>query len=83
VRLLSLEPVKGNIDLHVDKGHLSILIAPESSATLTVRAGQGRVQSNIPLSGSIGGERQEFTGRLGDGQYTVLLEAEGGDIVVN
>ncbi len=83
VRLLSLEPVKGNIDLHVDKGHLSILIAPESSAALTVRAGQGRVQSNIPLSGSIGGERQEFTGRLGDGQYTVLLEAEGGDIVVN
>jgi hypothetical protein len=83
VRLLSLEPVKGNMDLHVDKGHLSILIAPESSAALTVRAGQGRVQSNIPLSGSIGGERQEFTGRLGDGQYTVLLEAEGGDIVVN
>jgi len=83
VRLLSLEPVKGNIDLHVDKGHLSILIAPESSAALTVRAGQGRVQSNIPLSGSIGGERQEFTGRLGDGQFTVLLEAEGGDIVVN
>lgn len=83
VRLLSLEPIKGNMDLHVDKGHLSILIAPESSAALTVRAAQGRVQSNIPLNGSIGGERQEFTGRLGDGQYTVLLEAEGGDIVVN
>ena len=83
LRLLSLEPIKGNIDLHVDKGHLSVFIAPESSAALTVRAGQGRVQSNIPLNGSIGGERQEFTGRLGDGQYAVLLEAEGGDIVVN
>ncbi len=82
-RLLSLEPIKGSIDLKVDKGHLSILIAPESSAALTVRAGQGRVQSSIHLNGSIDGDRQEFTGRLGDGQYTVLLEAESGDVVVN
>ncbi len=83
VRLLSLEPLGGDVDIRVDRGAISALLAPESSATLTLRATDGRVQSGIPLTGSINGALQEFTGRLNDGQFNVLLEAAGGNIVLN
>lgn len=83
MRLLSLEPLGGDVDIRVDRGAISALLAPESSATLTLRATDGRVQSGIPLTGSINGALQEFTGRLNDGQFNVLLEAAGGNIVLN
>lgn len=83
IRLLSLEPLMGNLDLRAEKAGISLLLTPETSATLTLRAGQGRVQSSLPLTGVIGGDQQEFTGRLNDGRFTVLLETDGGDIVLN
>lgn len=83
IRLISLEPLAGDMDLKADPGAVSALVAPESSAEFTLRAEGGRVQSTVPLTGSLAGDRQEFTGKLGEGKYRVLMEARGGDVALN
>lgn len=83
IRLISLEPLAGDMDLKADPGAVSALVAPESSAEFTLRSEGGRVQSTVPLTGTLAGDRQEFTGKLGEGKYRVLMEAKGGDVALN
>lgn len=83
IRLISLEPLAGDMDLKADPGAVSALVAPESSAEFTLRAEGGRVQSTVPLTGALAGDRQEFTGKLGEGKFRVLMEARGGDVALN
>lgn len=82
-RLLSLEPIRGNYDILVEEGNLSVFIAPDSNAEVTIRTEGGRVQSALPLSGSIKQDVQEFFGRLNEGTYTVRLESKNGDVLLN
>ena len=82
-RLLSLEPIRGNYDMLVEEGNLSVFIAPASNAEVTIRTENGRVQSALPLSGSLKGEVQEFFGRFNDGTYTLRLESRNGDVLLN
>lgn len=83
VRLLSLEPVRGNYDILVEDGNLNAFINPNSDASITVRTGGGRVQSALPLLGSINQDVQEFFGRINEGNYTVVLESRNGDVILN
>ncbi len=83
VRLLCLEPIKGDLDILVERGDLNVFIAPDSHATINVKATNGRVQSALSLSGSINRDVQEFFGRINDGTYTVRLESREGDIFLN
>lgn len=83
VRLLSLEPIKGNFDILVEEGGLNAFIDPASDASVTIKTVGGRVQSALPLSGSIQQDAQEFFGRLNEGKYTVRLESRNGDVLLN
>lgn len=84
VRILALEGVHGEYDILAEEGDISLLLAPASNIALTVttKAG-GAVHSAFPLDGSIGGDTQQFHGRLGEGEQRVRLEAIGGDIYLD
>ncbi len=83
VRILSLEPIRGNYDILVERGNLNAFIVPASSADVTIRTLGGRVQSALPLSGTIKQDIQEFFGRFNEGTYTVRLESNNGDVLLN
>lgn len=83
VRLLSLEPIKGNYDILVEEGGLNAFIDPGSNASVTIKTVGGRVQSALPLSGSIQQDVQEFFGRINEGKFTVRLESKNGDVLLN
>ena len=83
VRLLSLEPIKGNYDILVEEGGLNAFIDPGSNASVTIKTVGGRVQSALPLSGSIQQDVQEFFGRINEGKLTVRLESKNGDVLLN
>lgn len=83
VRMLALDPLAGDVIIRGGKGRVTLVIAPESSANITLRAMGGRVDSRIPLTGFIDRDRQEFTGKLGDGAFTLLVETRGGNITLN
>lgn len=83
VRILALEPVGGDFDVLVDDGNLSMLLAPQSDAALTLKTENGVVHSAIPLTGSISRDSRTYQGRLQDGRYAVKLETRNGDIVLD
>lgn len=83
VRLLSLEPVKGNYDILVEEGGLNAFINPDSDVSVTIKTNRGRVQSALPLTGSIKQDVQEFFGRINEGTYTLRLESRSGDVILN
>ena len=83
VRILCLEPIQGNLDVLVEDGNLNTFIAPDSDASLNVKAASGIVQSSLSLSGTINREYQEFFGRLNTETHTVRLETLNGDIFLN
>ncbi|HOK88513.1 MAG TPA: hypothetical protein PK379_00655 [Candidatus Hydrogenedentes bacterium] len=83
VRLISLDPLAGDVVIRGGTGNVTLVIAPESSATITLRALGGRVDSRVPLTGFIDQDRQEFTGKLGDGTFTLMVETRGGNIILN
>jgi len=83
LRMLSLDPLGGDVIVRGGKGNVVLVIAPESSANITLRAEGGRVDSRIPLTGFIDRDRQEFTGKLGDGTFTLMVETRGGNITLN
>ena len=83
VRMLALDPLAGDVIIRGGTGQVTLVIAPESSANITLRALGGRVDSRVPLTGFIDRDRQEFTGKLGDGAFTLMVETRGGNIVLN
>lgn len=83
VRLLSLEPVKGNYDILVEEGSLNAFINPASNASITIKTTGGRVQSALPITGSIKQDLQEFFGRINEGTFSVRLESRSGDVILN
>ena len=83
VRLLSLEPIKGDYDILVEDGNLNAFVDPASDAAITIKTVGGRVQSALPLSGSIERDTQEFFGRINEGAFTVRLESQNGNVLLN
>lgn len=83
VVILAMEGIKGDYDISVDDGDLSMVIAPESDASIWTNVTGGVVYSSIPLSGSIEGDRREFHGRVGAGLHKVTLTAKGGNVVLD
>jgi len=83
VHFLSLAPLAGKMDIFTEAGDINVFIAPESSASITVKTQGGQIRSALPLTGSINLESQEFFGRINTGEHTVLLETVQGSIYLN
>ncbi len=83
VRIIALEGIKGDYDIQVEQGNLSILLPASTDAAFEVVAENGTVYSAIPLTGTINRGVQEFHGRLTNGSHRVTLRAEDGDIRIN
>jgi hypothetical protein len=83
VRILALDGIAGDFDAEVESGTLSLLLPSYADATLTAIAEEGRVESAIPLTGTINGSRQEFHGQLSSGRHKLSLRAKNGSIVID
>ena len=83
VRILCLEAIQGDFDVLVEDGNLNAFIAPNSETAVSVKAVNGRVESSIPLSGTINRDSQEFFGHLNTETHTVRLECINGTIFLN
>ena len=82
-RIIALEGIKGNFDVKVEQGNLSILIPPSADATLSLAAEEGAVHSAIALSGTIQKGQQKFIGTLNKGTYQVALKTIRGNIILD
>jgi hypothetical protein len=83
VRILALDGVGGNYDILAEQGDISILTGPETDAALSAKSTGGAIDSALPLTGSVTRGAQELQGRLKDGRFTIRLETQSGDIVIN
>lgn len=82
IRIISFEGVNGNYDVRAEQGNISILLPPESDASLAATAENGAVHSTIPLTGNIKKDFQEFV-KTTAGTYRVTLQTKNGDILIN
>jgi hypothetical protein len=85
VRILALEGLGGDYDVQAENGNLSMVLAPEADAALNIKANNGIVYGfkNLPLTGTITRDIEEFHGKLKDGAHAVRLETQAGDIVLD
>ncbi len=86
VHILATEGVKGNYDVLVEERDLHLALGggelPKANLKVTVEG--GTVDSAYPLSGQILGRRkEEFGNYVGEGAFSMQLEARNGDIVLD
>jgi hypothetical protein len=82
VRIISFDGIGGNYSVTAEQGNISILLPPETDATLTATAVFGVVRSSIPLTGNKKKDFEEFT-KPGTGPYRVTLKTRQGDILLD
>lgn len=86
VRILALDGVRGDYEVFVEKGDLSIMLLPTSDATIWIKAVRGTVNPNngVVLSGTIEKDIQRFQGSMNNGAlHRVYLEATDGDVAID
>ena len=84
VRILALGGVKGDYDVLVEEGDLRLALGALPVANLKVAVDGGTVDSVYPLPGQILGRRkEEFRNIVGEGAFSMKLEARNGDIVLD
>lgn len=84
VRILALGGVKGDYDVLVEEGDLRLALGVLPAANLNVAVDGGTVDSVYPLPGQILGRRkEEFRNIVGEGVFSMKLEARNGDIVLD
>lgn len=82
IRIISFEAIHGNYDVNVEQGNISILLPPDSDASLSVTADNGVVQSSMPLTGNIKKDYQEFI-KINSGPHRVTLQTKNGNIIID
>ena len=82
VRIISFDGISGNYTVTAEQGNISILLPPETDATLTATAEFGVVRSSIPLTGNKKKDFEEFT-KPGTGPYRIALKTLHGDILLD
>ncbi len=83
IRILAMDGIKGNFDVLVENGNLSMVMSPEADASLQVKTTNGAIHTSIPLTGGITRDTQEFNGHLKEGKYMLRLESNGGNIYLD
>lgn len=83
IRLLSIDPVQGNFDVYVEKANINAFINHNSDAEIFLKTSGGRIQSALPLTGTISKDIQEFQGQLNRGTFKIRLQGENANIVLN
>lgn len=81
--VLAYDGVQGDYKVSVDQGDISLLVPDTADATLFVVATNGQVNSKVRLSGSVLGDRREFSGPIGAGKYRVDLAVIGGTVNID
>ena len=82
-KIIALDGIRGNYDVQVENGSVSILRQDSASADYIVNAENGIVRSVVPLTGSIEGVRSQFRGTQNEGEFTVRLESKNGDVIID
>ena len=82
-KIIALDGIRGNYDIQVENGSVSILRPETASADYIVNAEDGVVRSVVPLTGSIEGNISKFRGIQNEGEFTVRLEAKNGDVIID
>lgn len=84
VRILALKGVSGAFDVLVEEGDMSLVLGALPVANLNVSVDGGTIDSAFPMPGQILGRRkEEFHNFVGEGAYSMQLEARNGDIVLD
>ncbi|HOV32808.1 MAG TPA: DUF4097 family beta strand repeat-containing protein [Candidatus Hydrogenedens sp.] len=83
VHCLALNGINGDIDIQTEKGNISILLSSEADCNIKAIAQSGAIDSAIPLNGVFSRTRQEASTQLKEGKFSVLLQANDGDIVID
>jgi hypothetical protein len=86
VRLIPLDGIRGDFDVAVESGSVAILVPEAADATLFANATGGVVRTALPLTGEVGKGFMRLQGRPAaglPGQFRVLLETTGGDIIID
>jgi len=85
VRIIALgEGIQGTYDISSERGDISIVVAQGSDASFYVETVGGEVHCGaFPLQGSIEGSVRKFSGRLNQGQHTVTLRTNEGNIIID
>lgn len=83
VHCLALNGINGDIDIQTEKGNISILLSPEADCNIKAISQGGVVDSAIPLNGVFSRTRQEASTKLKEGKFSVLLQANEGDIIID
>lgn len=83
VYCLALNGINGDIDIQTEKGNISILLSPEADCNIKAISQGGVIDSAIPLNGVFSRTRQEASTQLKEGKFSVLLQSNDGDIVID
>ncbi|NUM56380.1 MAG: DUF4097 family beta strand repeat protein [Candidatus Hydrogenedentes bacterium] len=82
--VLANEGVLGDYKVNVEQGNIRLLVPDTADATLFVTATNGQVNSNkVRLSGSVLGDKREFSGPIGAGRFRVDLRVTGGSVNID
>jgi hypothetical protein len=82
VRIISFDGIGGNYTVTAEQGNISILLPPETDATLTATAESGVIRTSIPMTGNKKKDFEEFT-KPGTGPYRITLRTRQGDILLD
>ncbi|MCC6794370.1 MAG: DUF4097 family beta strand repeat protein [Candidatus Hydrogenedentes bacterium] len=80
---LAIDGVLGDYALNAEQGDINLLVPDTADATLFATATNGQVNSKVRLSGSVQGDKREFSGPIGAGKFRVDLGVVGGVINID
>lgn len=84
VRILAMDGIGGDYDVRVEDGDLGLVLGDAAYADLTLSVNKGSVDSVLPLEGRILDRRKsEWRGYPRHGQYSMQLQVENGDIILD
>ncbi len=83
VRIIALDALGGDFNVQVDDGNVNMVRTPDTDATFLITVENGAAESAVPLTGTMNRDMWEFSGRQNSGEYTVVLKAKNGDVMID
>jgi len=83
VKILTLDGVRGPIDVRAEDAGINLLLDPLGNAGLSIATEDGQIFSAHPLQGGIDQNKRQFHGRLNEGTHEIRLETLRGDIIID
>ena len=83
IRIIALEGVFDEFDVKAIEGNVSMVMLPDSDAWVFLNVEDGEVYSAYPVTGTHEKNTHVFQGRLNKATHRVVLEAKGGNVVLD